>query len=134
MRTFVRRAGWVFFWIVLILQAAAMVDAGWGKFDHFDGWQVWFAKWGYGAWTAQVIGVVEILGGLLLLVPRLASYSASVLIAVMVVAFYTVTTKESDLSWFDPLLGVAMLSIVLVVRWGRRWRPSTGTIRAVPRL
>lgn len=124
MRTFVRRAGWVLFWIVLILQILAMVDAGWGKFDHFDGWRFWFEKWGYGAWTAQVIGAVEILGALLLLLPRLASYSASVLIVVMLVAFYTVTTKESDLSWSDPLFNVAMLSIVLVVRWGRRWRPQ----------
>ena len=125
MQTFVRRAGSMLFWTVMLLETLSMADAGLGKFQSLAGWQTWFTKWGYGAWTAQVVGAVEILGAVLLFVPRLASYSASVLIVVMAVAAHTNAFKESDMSTFDPMLHMTFLTIILVVRWGRRWRGET---------
>lgn len=124
MRNVVKKMGWALFWILLMLEVLSMATAGWGKFEHYDGWRHWFERWGYGAWFSPVIGVVEISGALLLLVPRVASYAAALLIVVMLGAFYTVTTKESDLSWVDPLVHIGLLAVVLAVRWPRRTRAS----------
>ena len=81
--------------------------------------------WGYPAWFRTFIGVAEIGGGLLLVLPRTAPYAAAALITIMLGAFWTVTTKQSDLSWFDPLFGIFLYSIVLAARWPLRKRNAS---------
>ena len=123
MRRIVRTAGLAGLWLVTVLVALWLVDQGWSKFEHGEGWRLWFTRWGYPAWFVPVIGVMEIGGAVLLLVPRLAPYAAALLIGVLSGALYTVTTNETDLSWFDPLLGIVLLLTVLVARrppWLRR--------------
>ncbi len=112
-------AGTALLWIVTILIGLSMVDAGYGKFESAEGWKHWFETWGYGARFATVIGVLEIGGGLFLLIPRTAPYAAAMLITIMAGALYTVTTKEADLSWFDPLFNMVLLGVVLAGRWPR---------------
>ena len=119
--------GIVLLWMVTVLIALSMMDAGYGKFESADGWKYWFEQWGYAAWFATVIGIAEIMGGALLLIPRTAPYAAALLIAIMLGAFYTVTTNESDLSWFDPLFNTVLLTIVLIGRWPGPLRRQTVT-------
>jgi uncharacterized membrane protein YphA (DoxX/SURF4 family) len=107
-------------WVVTGLAASTLFDAGLGKFASNAGWVYWFGRWGYPARFVTLIGLAEAGGALLMLLPALASYAAASLIVVMVGAFYTVITNETDLSWFDPVFNVALLLVVLAGRWTRR--------------
>ncbi len=119
------RIAMALFWILVVLELAGMGLAGVSKFQG-DGWMGMFEGWGYPAWFALVIGGTELGGAVLLLVPRLASYSAAVLIGVMLGAIWTVIgqTTQTGLGPGLPLIHIAVLSIILGVRWKRRWRPS----------
>lgn len=48
-----------------------------------------FASWGYPAWFVYVTGAVEVLGGILLLMPKTRFYGAALLVATMVGAVFT---------------------------------------------
>ena len=115
--------GWVAFGLVLVLEVLSMGKAGLSKFQDAAGWQYWFEQFGYPRPLAFVIGVVEMFGAALLLVPRLASYAALGLAVVMVGALQAVLTTDTDLGWFDPVLHLVMLGVIGGVRWPRRWRP-----------
>jgi len=116
-----RIVGLVLLWLATVLASLTFAKAGYGKFADAAGWQYWFQQWGFAPWFATVIGVVELGGAILLLVPRLAPYAAVVLIAVMLGAFYTVSTNETDLSQVDPVINMLLAGIVLSARWRRLW-------------
>ena len=48
-----------------------------------------FARWGYPAWFVTVTGAIEVLGGILLLMPKTRFYGAALLVATMVGAIFT---------------------------------------------
>ena len=99
--------------------------AGLAKFQG-DLWQDMFVGWGYAAWFALVVGAAEVVGALVLFVPRFASYAASMLIVIMLGAIGTVSwsTYESGLGPGVPMIHIAVLSIILFARRKRRWRPD----------
>ena len=114
-------------WVVIVLEALLMGAAGFSKFSNPDFWLSSFVEWGYPAGLASVIGGVEMIGGVLLLVPRLAAYSAGVLVVVMLVATGTVLLHPGTLGPGASLVNAAALVVVLVGRWGRRrGRPTVG--------
>lgn len=116
--------GLALLWLVTAAGGLSMIDAGWGKFEAFDGWWYWFTQFGFPGWFAPVIGVVEMVAGAAVLIPRFASYAAIVLIGVMVVAFYSVmTTPHTALSPEDTLVGMALMAIAAAGWWRRRFRP-----------
>lgn len=119
----VRIAALVALWLVTVLAALTLGKAGYGKFADAAGWQFWFQKWGFAPWFATVIGLAELGGAALLLIPKLAPYAATLLMAIMLGAFYTVTTNVTDLSAVDPIINLVLLSIVLIGRWPRGFRP-----------
>lgn len=112
-------------WLVTAVAALTFAKAGYGKFTDAAGWQYWFQRWGFAPWFATVIGVVELGGAVLLLVPIAAPYAAGLLMAVMLGALHTVTTKETDLSQVDPIINLVLLAVVLAGRWPR-WRGWRG--------
>lgn len=122
------KVGIVLLWIVTVLEAAMMALAGSSKFTG-SGPEVWggmFEGWGYPAWFALVIGGAEFLFALVLLVPRFASYAATVLIAIMIGALVTVLVHESSLGPGAPIANIVALTIIGVPRWGDRWRVGGG--------
>ena len=90
-----RIAGKVMLWLITIFIGLGLVFVGQAKFTRPEFWGVWFPRWGYADWFMWVIGAGEVLGGLLLFVPRTAAYGAAILIVIMLGALYTVTTNES---------------------------------------
>ena len=120
----IRILGLTMLWLVTALAAVTLAKAGYGKFADAVGWYYWFGKWGFPPWFATVTGVIELGGAILLLVPRIAPYSAALLITVMVGALYTVTTKETNLSPVDPIINTVLLGIVFVARLSLSWRRS----------
>lgn len=114
----------VVLWLFTVVGALQMIDAGYGKFEHLEGWKIWFAKWGYPAGFSIVIGVLEMGVALFVLIPKLSSYASLVLIAILLGAFFTLLFNESDLSLIDPWFGIAILLVPLFGRWKQRWRPG----------
>ena len=124
-RSKLHTVGAVMLWALIVLEVLGMVLAGLAKFQG-DQWQDMFVGWGYPAGFAFVIGAAEALGPLLLLVPRFASYVASVLIVIMLGAIWTVAspTNETGLGPGLPAIHIAVLSIILYARRGQRSRPN----------
>ena len=76
-----------------------------------------FTDLGTGQWLRYVVGVLEIAGGIGLLVPRLTRLAASCLVALMVGATIAQLFFLSEGFWYTPvILGV----LLAVVAWFRR--------------
>jgi len=75
-----------------------------------------FHNIGWGQWFRYVTGVIELTGGLLLIVPWLAGASALLLMTVMVVA----TGIELFVLHRPPVAATACLSAHGIIAWNRR--------------
>jgi putative oxidoreductase len=71
-------------WILRGLLAATFLAAGGAKLAGAQVMVAVFAKIGIGQWFRIVTGLLEVSGGILLLVPRLTFYGAALLLPVMV--------------------------------------------------
>jgi putative oxidoreductase len=76
-----------------------------------------FTDLGSGQWLRYVVGVLEIAGGIGLLVPRLARLAASCLIALMVGATIAQLFFLTEGFWYTPVILGVLLG---VVAWFRR--------------
>ncbi|MCE7991854.1 MAG: DoxX family protein [Roseivirga sp.] len=76
-------------WILQVLLGLEFILAGQAKFTSGDIWSASFEKWGYPDGFHQVIGVLELLGAVLLFVPKLASHAAGALAIIMLAAGIT---------------------------------------------
>src|SRR6266853_1119949 len=76
-------------WCLGLYLAHMYVRMGWIKFDPNGFWTPAFERWGYPVWLRWLVGGIEVAGGLLLLMPWVASYAASALGLVMVGAWVT---------------------------------------------
>ena len=119
----------VIVWLLSAFEALSMVGVGVAKFMNWTQWSGWFEGWGYGAWFTAVIGVAEILGGIGVLIPRLAAYAASGLVVVMAGAVFTTATKPNELGWQGATIHLVVLLVVLAARWRQRWRPAVPQAR-----
>lgn len=81
-------------WVVSCLVSALFLFAGGTKLLMPAQTRAAFATFGYPAWFAIFIGICEALGGLGLLIPRLAALAAGCLSIIMVGAVYTVTSHH----------------------------------------
>ena len=76
-------------WAVTLFLMQAFVPSGYLKLLDNSGWTEAFASWGYPDWFRRAVGVAELIAGLVILVPRLASYGALLIFAIMVGAIGT---------------------------------------------
>lgn len=109
-----KRVGIVMLWTVTLLAAAAMAGSGVQKFTG-PAWQRMFRVWGYPEHFYLVIGSIEVVAGAGLLVPRLASACAIVLMAVMTGAAAT-RLLHGQVPTGDCVL-LVLLGIVAYRRW-----------------
>lgn len=110
------RGGWhVALWALQILAAASFAFAGYEKLAGAPDQIALFAVIGFGQWFRTLTGILEILGALALLVPRLRALGALALVGVMIgalVACFALGTSPLT-AWVD-------LVIVSLIGWGRR--------------
>ncbi|NNF13764.1 MAG: DoxX family protein [Gemmatimonadetes bacterium] len=111
-------------WVVTVVASLAMLAAGASKFLAAPMWDELFIQWGYGVGFKTLIGIVEIVGALALLAPRVASYAGLVICVVMLGAIYTVWSNQSDLGYVASVLNLTLFGIVAVARWNGRWTPG----------
>jgi putative oxidoreductase len=75
-----------------------------------------FEDLGTGQWLRVVVGLLEVAGGIGLLVPRLAGLAASCLVALMVGATVAQLFFLSEGFWFTPVILGVLLGVVAWVR------------------
>lgn len=107
-------------WILQALLAFAMTGAGVAKFTG-PAWERMFRQWGYPEGFYLVIGVVEAAGGIALLIPRVASYSAIVLAVVMLAAAATQILRGGR-NGVGEIVFATLLVVIAVLRWRDRIR------------
>jgi uncharacterized membrane protein YphA (DoxX/SURF4 family) len=107
-------------WILTILLAVLMAGPGTSKFTG-DTWERMFRRWGYPDGFYLVIGAIEVVGGLALLIPRTASYSAIVLAIVMVGAAATQVLRGGR-NGVGELVFAGLLILLAAIRWRDRVR------------
>ena len=100
-------------WACAILLAMAFVLVGGSKFEGPSAmrWTGRFAHWGYPANSQYVIGVLEVLGGLGVLIPRWRRAAAATLVALMIGALGTHAVNAEFPRLIPPLVlgGLAFL-------------------------
>jgi uncharacterized membrane protein YphA (DoxX/SURF4 family) len=104
-------------WVGSILLALAFLLAGVPKLLAIAAWIDKFSRWGYPRWSLPLIGLLEVGGAILLLVPRFAIYGVGILIAVMLGAAYTHVANGEGPAVLRPLI---FLCFLILVGWLRR--------------
>ena len=107
-------------WLLQLLLAVVMIGPGSQKFTS-PVWERMFRTWGFPNGFYLVIGAIEVVGGVLLLVPKLASYSAMVLALVMIGAAATQITRGGR-NGVGELVFAALLGLIAAIRWRDRLR------------
>ena len=104
-------------WIIALFLALICLRSGWLKVTGNVFWIRDFQRWGYPDWFRIVVGISELTSMALLLVPRFASYGASLFAAVMVGALFThYRHNETSRLPFNLLL----LAFSLIIVFARR--------------
>lgn len=103
-------------WVVSCLVAALFLFAGGMKLLKAEQIKPMFVQYGYAAWFATFIGICEVLGGLGLLIPRLAGLAAGGLSIIMVGAVYTVASHHQYSQAAVPLVTLALLICICYSR------------------
>jgi uncharacterized membrane protein YphA (DoxX/SURF4 family) len=109
-----KRAATIVTWLLQVLLFMVMMGPGVQKFTS-PVWERMFRAWGYPDHFYLVIGAIEVLAGLGLLVPRLASASALTLMTVMAGA--AVTQMMNGRSGVGELVFLTLLGCVAYSRW-----------------
>ena len=89
-------------WILFVAVGLLYVLAGVGKFSESGPGM--FAEWGLPTWLAPIIGVLEIAGGLGLMVPRITRWAVYGLSVIMIGAFLTHIANAEFTSVIRPLI------------------------------
>ena len=109
-------------WLLQVLLAILMVGPGSQKFTS-PVWERMFRTWRYPDGFYLVIGAVEVVAGIGLLIPRVASASAITLAIVMAGAAAT-HIIHNDRSPVGEFVFLSLLLVLAVLRWRDRFRLS----------
>ena len=131
----IRRSAFLLVWVLQGAMAFVMVRPGIQKFTGTM-WSRMFEVWGYPDGFYLVVGAIEVVAGIALLLPRLASAAALLLMAVMAGAAGTLFFHGRD--GIGELMFLGLLGVVAFARWPgifarRRTAPPTaapGPVRA----
>lgn len=100
-------------WAAAIFLAVAFVLVGLSKVRGPSAlrWGERFANWGYPAGAERVVGVLEMLAGVAVLIPRVRRAAAATLVAIMIGAVCTHLVHAEVLRLIPPLVlgAVALL-------------------------
>lgn len=108
------RARTVIGWILVVLLALAYGAAALGKLTGAA--TEMFAGWGYPAWFATLIGVLELAGALGLLIPKTTRWAILGLTVIMLGAAYTHLANGEGMQVLRPVIFLAVLWAVWWLR------------------
>ncbi len=110
-------------WIITILSTLPMLGGGVTKLMAMPDHVAHFTGWGYPLWFMYAIGAAELLGGLALLYPRLATVSSALLVPIMGGAVFT-HLKAAEYPQSVPAL--VLLVLIGIVGYARRSESLVG--------
>jgi putative oxidoreductase len=105
-------------WILQIGAAGMFLMVGFFKLSGDPRMVGLFDAIGLGQWFRYVTGSLEVLGAVLLLIPRLSGLGALLLVGVMLGA----ATTHLFVVGGSPLQAIILLIVTAVIAWGRRKR------------
>ncbi len=79
----------VFTWVLQVLLGLEFILAGQAKFTRMDTWAGMFQEWGYPDHVYLLIGGLELVGAVLVFIPKTASKAALGLAVIMIGALLT---------------------------------------------
>ena len=120
LRTLLNVAVWA---VTLLLAFGYLVEASFPKLIGEEGAVAQFEAFGYPQWFRFVIGLVEGIGAILLLIPRTATWGASLLMLDMVGAVYTHLSTGLG-SPFHASRNFVLLGLIAFARWKGAYRPG----------
>jgi uncharacterized membrane protein YphA (DoxX/SURF4 family) len=100
-------------WIISGLLAALFLFAGLSKLLTPG---KMLSQWVYAPWFLTVVGVCETLGGIGLLIPRVAALAAAGLSGIMIGAVYTLVAHHMNKELPVPILVFFLLMLVIFLR------------------
>lgn len=112
-------------WMLAILLAFAYLAAAVGKLT--GAFTQAFVHWGYPAWFATLIGVLELAGAIGLLIPKTLHYAVLGLTVIMLGAVYTHLANHEGLQVLQPVIFLALLWVVWGLRRVARHRARAAT-------
>ena len=109
----------VLLWIISLFLAWVFLRQGYAKFSDTSGWARAFRIWHYPDWFRMLIGGIEVVGAVLVLVPRVATIGAVMIVCVMLGAMGTHL-------WFGParhvtseILPLTLATVIAFMRYRR---------------
>lgn len=109
-------------WLLALWLCFIFFRAGIDKFDDTSGWSRAFRGWGFSVWFRVLIGVLEVIGALLLLVPRTVAYGTITIGVVMIGAAVTQLLQHRPHPAAYVMLVLA--TVLFVLRRKELWRPG----------
>lgn len=120
MRKYIKYLPTILLWLITLFLTRIFVIAGWAKFSATSGWARAFVHWGFPTWFRVLVGVIEVAGGLLLLVPQTAVYAAVALAVIMLGAMGTHIIADGDPAAIShEALPLALLGLIVYLRTRR---------------
>ena len=117
-----RRVGTIGLWVIQVLLAAQYVLAGQDKFFAAADWARRFGEWGYPDRFFYLIGGLELVAGLLIVIPRWAGYAAGLIVILMTGATIT-HLRAGDGHFYGALIPLMLAAVVFWARRPARVRP-----------
>jgi len=106
----------IIFGVLFIVAGGAKLMGSHSQIEHFS-------QWGYPVWLLYLTGIIEVGGGICLLIPKLQFYGIAVLSLTMVGAALT-HVKAGEMEAFP--VPVVLLSLLLLLAWTVRKPPKNG--------
>jgi len=122
-----KRISTIVLWVVSAFLALVFLNAGWPKFSDSSGWARAFAQWGFPAWFRLLVGAVEVVGGVLLLIPQTAIYAALALAVIMLGAMGTHIVHGNPTAVYHEAVPLVLLSLVIYLRKRRKANGQAST-------
>jgi len=104
-------------WILAVVLGLLFLAAAAGKLTGAAA--AMFEGWGYAPWFMTLIGVLELLGGIGLLIPKTTRYAILGLTVIMLGAAFTHLTNGEGLAVLRPLIFLGGLWSLWGMRFGR---------------
>ena len=107
-----------YLWAVTVVAAFIVLGAGLPKIWGGQDWSRNFELWGYPGWFRVLVGWVEVLGAILLVMPRTSLFAAGALMVTMAGATYTQIIHRGGLADITvPMVLALLLATVVIARW-----------------
>jgi uncharacterized membrane protein YphA (DoxX/SURF4 family) len=107
-------------WVLTVAVAVGLLLAGATKFTASETWIGLFEGWSYPAWFSYAVGAVEVVGALVLVVPRYSTYAAGVLMLIMAGAIFTLLTNPGEMGPAPAVFNFVGLAVIAYSRRGAR--------------